>query len=62
MKPKTYDILSRCIEDGIRLGVQRAHKHTETPTHDQIVEASYQAAMSEICDWFSFEDELGEKP
>lgn len=56
MKPKVYEILSRCIEAGIRLGVQRAHKHTETPTHEAIVESVLREVQSEVHDWFTFEE------
>lgn len=56
MKPNEYLILSECVEDGINLGYTRAHKHTDTPTEQQIKEAIEQAVMSEICQYFLFED------
>lgn len=56
MKPNEYLILSECVEDGINLGYTRAHKHTDTPTEQQIKEAIEQAVMTEICQYFIFED------
>lgn len=54
MVPKTYDLLDRCIEDGIQLGWQRAHKHTDTPDPIWIREQIHQAVMFEIYQWFEF--------
>jgi hypothetical protein len=56
VKPNEYLILSECVEDGINLGYTRAHKHTDTPTEQQIKEAIEQAVMTEICQYFLFED------
>ena len=56
MKANEYLILSECVEDGINLGYTRAHKHTDTPTEQQIKEAIEQAVMTEICQYFIFED------
>lgn len=58
LKPNTYKLLDRCIEDGVRLGVARAYKHTETPTQDQLYEALESAIMNEICEWFDIVDHL----
>jgi hypothetical protein len=55
MKPKVYELLERCIEDGIQGGWQRAHKHTSTPDEVWIKEQMYQAIMFEIHEWFDFE-------
>lgn len=56
MKPNEYLVLSECVEDGVALGYTRAHKHTDTPTEQQIKEAIEQAVMTEICQYFIFED------
>jgi hypothetical protein len=55
MKPKFYELLDKCIEDGINSGWQRAHKHTETPDPIWIKEQMHQAIMFEISEWFDFE-------
>ena len=60
MKPKYYAILSNAIEAGCRLGVHRAHKHTDDPTFDEIEHQVHTAIMQCIDEVFSFEAE--EKP
>ncbi len=56
MTPDTYKLLQRCVEDGIELGINRAYKHTATPDQESIAAAVEQAVMTEICEWFRFED------
>jgi hypothetical protein len=57
MKVKYHVILTRCIEDGISMGWQRAHKHTDTPEPHQIVDAISLAIDQELNDVFDFSDE-----
>lgn len=57
MKPKFFPVLDMCIENGIKLGYNRAHKHTETPTREQIEIQIYDAIMHEIYEWFEFPDD-----
>lgn len=59
MKPHTYKLMARCIEEGVRFGIHRAHKHTDKPSLEQLEEAIYQAVTGEICEWFIFEGEDG---
>ena len=56
MKVKSYPVLVRAIEDGYKIGWNRAHKHVENPSKDMIEDAVIQAILSEICDWFDFDD------
>jgi hypothetical protein len=58
MKAKEYFLIDRCIEDGIIMGWNRAHKHTDTPSEDQIKQAIHLAVTNEICEWFTFNDEI----
>jgi hypothetical protein len=60
MKPKTIPVLDQCIENGIKLGWQRAHKHTETPTPANIYTQIYQAIWSELDEWFDFQEDRHE--
>jgi hypothetical protein len=62
MKPNTYAILSRAVEEGVAYGWNRAHKHTPTPTADEATEAITDAVMLEIAEWFTFDDEPRETP
>jgi hypothetical protein len=59
MKPKTRVILEMAIEEGVRRGWQRAHKHVENPTEGAIIEHIEEAVMSQIYEYFSFDEEEG---
>jgi len=50
--PKTYDLLDRCVGDGIELGYTRAHKHDSDPSGYAIREHIHREVMNEICEWF----------
>lgn len=56
MKANTYVIVQDCIERGIRLGWHRAHKHTESPDENIIFDRIENAIMSEISEYFVFEE------
>jgi hypothetical protein len=56
VNPKIYNLLSRCIEDGIRRGYRRAHKHVESPAEDSIFLNIEECIMGEITEWFDFEE------
>jgi hypothetical protein len=55
MKPNTYKLIERCIEDGVPIGYARAHKHTEKPLDDLIFNEIIHAVMLEISEWFDFD-------
>jgi len=55
MKAKFYPLLVECIELGVRLGVSRAHKHTENPSPETISENVTREIMNELNEWFDFE-------
>ena len=59
IRPKAYNLLDRCIEDGIRCGFERAHKHTNTPDPDWIRQQIHQSIMNEISEWFDFDEIQG---
>jgi len=56
MKPKTYPILIDAVENGVKYGYHRAHKHNDNPDQDQITDAIISAVINEICEWFEFDD------
>jgi hypothetical protein len=56
MKAKEYNLIIQCVENGIALGWNRAHKHTDTPDAEAIQQAIEDAVLNEICEWFDFED------
>ena len=55
MKTNEYKLISMCVEVGTQLGVQRAYKHTDTPTQQVIEQCVYDAVMHEICEYCWFE-------
>ena len=57
MKPKMRVILEMAIEQGVRRGWQRAHKHVENPTEGAIIEQIEDAVMSQIYEYFTFDEE-----
>jgi hypothetical protein len=58
MKPKFRVILEQAIEEGVRYGYHRAHKHVENPTEEQICEHIEEQVMSSIYDYFDFDEEV----
>jgi len=54
MKPNTYLILQRAVEEGALLGYRRAFKRVENPTEEQIVEALTDAIMLSVSEVFEF--------
>lgn len=57
MKPKILPVLEMCIDNGVSLGYQRAHKHTDTPTDEMVKQAIFDAVMFELYEWFEFDGE-----
>ncbi|NBW09576.1 MAG: hypothetical protein EBR82_16280 [Caulobacteraceae bacterium] len=57
MKVKSYTVLERAVEEGIKLGLNRAHKHTDNPSIQQLEEDVLAAVMNAVCEVFSFDDE-----
>ncbi len=57
MRPKFRVILEQAIEEGVRRGYHRAHKHVENPSEGAIIETVEDAVMSAIYDYFTFDEE-----
>lgn len=57
MKIKVYDILSDRVDAGIAFGLNRAFKHTDHPTREQLADDLHLNIMVSIDEIFSFEDE-----
>jgi hypothetical protein len=55
MKPNYYLIISDCVEKGIALGFDRAHKHVDNPTSFVIKEKIDSAIMELINEYFTFD-------
>jgi len=56
MKPRMYNILSECIENGVELGYRRAFKHTDSPSEDSIIESIHREILNKVCEYFIFEE------
>lgn len=61
MRPDSYKILARAVEEGVAYGYARAHKHSDDPGPEVIQTQIEQAVMDAICEVFRFEgvDECG---
>ena len=57
MKPKFRVILEQAIEEGVRRGYSRAHKHNEDPSEEVICHTIEECVMSQIYEYFTFDDE-----
>lgn len=57
MKAKFRVILEMAIEDGVKQGWYRAHKHVEKPTEESIKEHIEDQVMSSIYEYFTFDEE-----
>lgn len=57
MKPKFRVLLEMAIEEGVRRGYSRAHKHVESPTEGAIIEHIEECVMSQIYEYFTFDEE-----
>ena len=60
MKPNTYVILERAVEEGALMGYRRAFKHNENPSEDAIVQAVVDAVMLSVSEVFVFTNDIGE--
>ena len=56
MKPKIRPILELCIDEGVRVGYRRAHKHTEEPSESWVIETIENEIMNCIDFYFDFEE------
>ena len=57
MKPKLFHILNVAVEEGVRQGWHRAHKHNDKPHEDVIKEYIEDAVMSAIHEYFVFDED-----
>ena len=56
MKAKIAVILDECVDNGVDRGWARAHKHNESPMEIQIKSHIKECVMSQIYEYFSFEE------
>lgn len=61
MRAKAYTVLARAVEEGVTYGLQRAHKHTDTPTSDVLRSELERAVLDAICEVFAFDAESAQE-
>lgn len=52
-----WAILSRAVEEGLAYGWTRAHKHTETPEREDVLDQQAQAIMHALSEVIDFDGE-----
>jgi len=60
MKPNFRNVLEMALEQGVRYGYNRAHKHVENPSEGVIIDNVVEGVMSSLYEWFDFEDETND--
>ena len=61
MKPNFRKVLEMALEEGVRYGYKRAHKHVENPHEDAIIDNIVEQVMSSLYEWFDFEEDSNEQ-
>lgn len=56
MKPKPIPVIEDCVQQGLKIGYNRAHKHNDKPDEKQILDQQHNAIMQEIFERFDIED------
>jgi hypothetical protein len=57
MKPKTYQVLTMAVEEGVAYGVHRAYKHSDNPTPEYMTNCISDAVLNSICEWFDLDED-----
>lgn len=58
MKPDCYKIMSLAVEEGVRLGLNRAEKHGEIhEVTSSLTDRITSAVMLCVCEYFTFDDQ-----
>ena len=55
LKVNVYKVLEDCVQKGIQSGYNKAHKHTNKPSEDELLNQIEHYVMLEICDMFEFD-------
>jgi len=65
VKPNSYAVLSRCVEEGILCGIRRYHKHRDASSipsedhhwdHADAINCIHMAVMESISEYFKFDE------
>ena len=55
MRWNEYALVDRAVEEGIQMGWQHAHKHTDAPLIEDVQEALREAVMLALSEILTFE-------
>ena len=58
---RAYPVLCRAVEEGVRYGWRRAHKHTSTPDVNTVEQHIVDGVLGEICEYFDFSGDVVEQ-
>lgn len=58
MKPNFHKVLEMALEEGVRFGYNRAHKHVENPHIDAVADCIVNDIMNSLNEWFDFDDNV----
>ena len=56
MKANYWKIIEMAVDQGVECGLNRAFKHTDEPTREQIHAEVEREVMNIICEYFEFND------
>jgi len=56
VRVNAYNVMARCVEEGVEIGWNRAHKHEDLPSWDLIRERIAQEVLNRICEDFTFNE------
>ena len=61
MRPDSYKVIQRAIEEGVAYGVRRYYKHRDAAPAEVDLNAMAdeiaEHTLNEVCEWFRFDDD-----
>ena len=57
LRPKTWLVLETAVTDGVARGFNRAHKHNDKPTEEDIKHHVIECVLGDISEWFHVDND-----
>ncbi len=54
IKVRVFMVVDEAIENGVKYGWNRAHKHTDAPSPETVQDEICRAVMNELSTWLDF--------